>query len=402
MKNRNLVILFFTMVVVMLSFGIIIPILPSYIESFGGGGLAMGGLMAIFSLLQFFFSPVWGAVSDRYGRKPVLTLGAIGNGLGLIVMGLASDLPSLYLGRAVGGILSSATLPTAMAFISDSTDEKQRGGGMGIIGAAMGLGMILGPGIGGTTANISTHVPFFIGAGLSFLAAILTWVYLPESLPVEKRQHDLKIRGPQFAQMWGALFGPLGFLLILAFLHNFAMTNFEGIFGFYTQRRFDYTPQTIGVVLTFVGIASTIVQGVLTGPATRRFGDVAVIKASLIASVGGFLVMLTANSLITVILTTGIFTLSNAMLRPSVSSLISKRAKSGQGMAMGLNNAYMSLGRVIGPLWAGMVLDINLSFPFLSGALIMLAGFVASLFFLFNQQINEDSAGVEAAPIQIA
>ncbi len=395
MKNRNLVILFFTMVVVMISFGIIIPILPFYIESFGGGGLAMGGLMAIFSLMQFFFSPVWGAFSDRYGRKPILILGAFGNALALVVMGLATDLPTLYLARALGGILSSATLPTAMAFISDSTDENQRGGGMGMIGAAMGLGMILGPGIGGLTAGDSIQTPFFVGAGLSLLATLLTWLFLPESLPREQHQPSLKLKGPQLASMFQALFGPLGFLLILAFLNNFAMTNFEGIFGFYAQRRFDYDPSTIGMILTVVGISSTVAQGLLTGPATRRFGDEAVIKASLIASVGGFLIMLAAYDLVTVMLTTSIFIFSNSMLRPSVSSLISKRATGGQGMAMGLNNAYMSLGRIVGPIWAGAVLDMNLNFPFITGAVIMLVSFIASLTYLANRQSQTEPVSAD-------
>ena len=395
MKNRNLVILFFTMVVVMISFGIIIPILPFYIESFGGGGLAMGGLMAIFSLMQFFFSPVWGAFSDRYGRKPILILGAFGNALALVVMGLATDLPTLYLARALGGILSSATLPTAMAFISDSTDENQRGGGMGMIGAAMGLGMILGPGIGGLTAGDSIQTPFFVGAGLSLLATLLTWLFLPESLPREQYQPSLKLKGPQLASMFQALFGPLGFLLIMAFLNNFAMTNFEGIFGFYAQRRFDYDPSTIGMILTVVGVSSTVAQGLLTGPATRRFGDEAVIKASLIASVGGFLIMLAAYDLVTVMLTTSIFIFSNSMLRPSVSSLISKRATGGQGMAMGLNNAYMSLGRIVGPIWAGAALDMNLNFPFITGAVIMLVSFIASLTYLANRQSQTEPVSAD-------
>jgi len=383
------------MVVVMLSFGIIIPILPFYIESFGGGGLEMGWLMAIFSLMQFFFSPIWGAVSDRFGRKPVLILGAFGNAFALIIMGLATDLPTLYVARALGGILSSATLPTAMAFISDSTDEKQRGGGMGIIGAAMGLGMILGPGIGGATAGSAIYIPFFVGAGLSLVAMALTWLFLPESLPLEQRQTTLKLQGPQLGSMWQALFGPLGFLLVLAFLNNFALTNFEGIFGFYAQRRFNYDPATIGMIMTVVGISSTIAQGLLTGPATRRFGDEAVIKASLIASVGGFLIMLTGNNLPTVMLTTSLFIFSNAMLRPGVSSLISKRASGGQGMAMGLNNAYMSLGRIVGPVWAGTALDINLSYPFITGAIIMLVSFIASLYYLSNRPGTAEPASTD-------
>jgi len=386
-KNRNLAILFFTLVVVMLGFGMIIPILPFLVEEFGGNGLAMGLLMAIFSLMQFLFSPIWGGLSDRFGRKPILLLGALGNGLTMIGFGLATNLWTLYLFRALGGILSSATMPTAMAFIGDSTEEHERGGGMGIVGAAMGVGMVLGPGIGGMLGGKSFHIPFFLAAGLSILAALLIWFLLPESLPIGKREatHSA-LRGPQLGVMWSALFGPLGFLLVLAFLHNFALTNFEGIFAYYAEARYGYNAQTIGIILTVVGLTSAVVQGVLTGVATRKWGDTAVTKASLFASIFGFLLMLTARDLPTVILTTSLFILSNAMLRPSVSSLISKRAASGQGQAMGLNNAYMSLGRVVGPLWAGNALDLNLNFPFITGSVIMLIGFVASLFFLPRSQ----------------
>lgn len=384
-KNRNLAILFFTLIVVMLGFGMIIPILPFLVEKFGGGGVAMGMLMAVFSLMQFIFSPFWGDLSDRYGRKPILLLGTLGNGLTMIGFGLSTNLWTLYIFRALGGILSSATLPTAMAFIGDSTEEHERGGGMGIVGAAMGVGMVLGPGIGGMMGGKSLQSPFFLSAALSLLAMVLVWIFLPESLSADKRSTSIKgFRGPQFAAMWKALFGPLGFLFILAFLHNFALTNFEGIYAYYAEARYGYTSETIGIILTVVGLTSAVVQGVLTGIATRKWGDVAVVKASLFASIFGFLLMLTATNLFTVILMTSLFILSNAMLRPAVSSLISKRAESGQGVAMGLNNAFMSLGRVIGPMWAGAALDMNINFPFMTGATIMLIGFVTSWFYLKN------------------
>ena len=160
------------------------------------------------------------------------------------------------------------------------------------------------------------------------------------------------------------------------------MTNFEGIYAFYAKARYDYGPETIGIILTAIGVVSVIAQGALTGIATRKFGEANVIKTSLIASVVGFLVMLLATNLTTVILTSSFFVLANAMLRPAVSSLISQRTTQGQGIAMGLNNAYMSLGRVIGPMWAGIVIDIDLSFPFITGAAIMLIGFIASLVYL--------------------
>lgn len=382
-KNRNLAILFTTLVVVMLGFGIIIPIIPFYVERFGGGGMEMGMLMAIFSLMQFIFSPIWGNLSDRIGRKPVLLIGAFGNAASMALMGFAHEYWLLFTARALAGMLSSATMPAAMAFISDSTDEKNRGGGMGIIGAAFGVGMVLGPGIGGTMSGISLEAPFFFAAGASILAMALLWIFLPESLPREKRVGEgNRIRGLDLGLMWKSLFGPIGFLLILAFLHNFALTNFEGIFGLYAQKRYNFDPPTIGLIMTIAGLVSAIVQGILTGPATRRFGDSSVIKASLFASIFGFLAMLAAPNLGWVLVTSGFFVFSNSMLRPGVASLTSKRADIGQGAAMGLSNAFMSLGRIAGPLWAGNALDINLSYPFVTGAAIMLVAFVASLVYL--------------------
>jgi DHA1 family multidrug resistance protein-like MFS transporter len=313
-------------------------------------------------------------------------MGTLGNGLTMIGFGLSSSLWMLFLFRLLGGILSSATLPTAMAFMGDSTAEQDRGGGMGIVGAAMGVGMVLGPGIGGMMGSKSMQAPFFLSAALSFVAMTLIWLFLPESLPAEKRTQAVQgFRGPQLSAMWNALFGPIGFLFVLAFMHNFAMSNFEGIFAYYAELRFGYTSQTIGIILTIVGLTSAIVQGVLTGMATRKWGDVAVVKVSLFASIFGFLLMLTARNLGTVILMTSLFILSNSMLRPAVSSLISKRAESGQGAAMGLNNAFMSLGRVAGPLWAGEALDLNINFPYMTGALVMLIGFIASMVYLDNK-----------------
>lgn len=401
-KNKNLAVLFFTLVVVMLGFGIVIPILPFYVEHFGGSGKDMGMLMAIYSIMQFIFSPIWGSLSDHYGRKPILLLGIIGNMVSQILYGLVGDfaqagifepqtaLTLLIAARGLAGILSSATLPTAMAIIGDSTSHHERGGGMGLVGAAMGVGMVLGPGIGGMMSGISLSAPFYFAAGISVIAVILTWLMVAESLAdTERSSTRKKISGPRLGAMWQELFGPMGFLFFLAFLYNFALANFEGIFGMYTQLRYDYNASQVGIVLTVVGLVSAIVQGLLTGPATHKWGDALVVKASLFASIFGFVWMTLAQSQpgkisASVMLTAGFFMLFNSMLRPGVSALISKQGNMSQGMAMGMNNAFMSLGRIVGPLWAGYALDINLNYPYLTGALIMALGFGLSMFYLPN------------------
>lgn len=379
-NRRNLVILFFTMVVVMMGFGMVIPILPFFIIEFGAGGSAMGFLMASYAIMQFIFSPIWGTVSDRIGRKPVLMIGVLGFGLTQLLFGFSSALWMLLASRLLAGILSSATLPTAMAYIGDSTSERDRGGGMGIIGAAMGVGMVLGPGIAGWMAAYSLSLPFFFAAGLSLVSLILIFLLLPESLPPEKRESGGgKIQGPQLKELWQALFTPIGLLLLMSFLVSFGLTNFEIIFGLYAVETHGYGPQQVGGLLTFIGIISAIVQGGLTGPFTRRWGEATIIKASLLGSALGFALMVMAQSLLAVLLTMGFFIISNAMLRPAVSALISRRATIGQGVAMGLNNSFMSLGRSVGPLWAGFAYDFNSTYPYWSGALIMLVGFIISM-----------------------
>lgn len=382
LKNAKVITLFFTMVVVMIGFGIVIPIMPFYIEHFGAGGTEMGIMMASFSIAQFIASPLWGNLSDRYGRKKILLIGVMGNAVTMVMTGLAPNILMLFVSRAIAGFLSAATLPTAMAYISDTTSEDERGGGMGLIGAAMGVGMVLGPGLGGLVAGENLSLPFYLSAGMSVIAFLMVLFILSESLPEERRitSPGKRYQGPQLSILWKALFGPLGFLMFLAFLVNFALANFEGIFGLYTDVRFGYGPQQVGTVLMVVGIVSSIVQGVLTGPTTRKFGEAATIKMSLIASALGFVLMAMVEQDLMILLTVGFFVFANAMLRPSIMSLTSKLSSGGQGMTLGLNNSFQSLGRVAGPLFAGMLFDFDILLPYLSASIIMLGTFVYALY----------------------
>ena len=384
-NRRNIIILFFTLIVVMLGFGMIIPILPFYIKSFGASGSALGALMATYGALQFLFAPVWGSLSDRYGRKPILMIGVLGNALAQLFFGLSTELWMLFVARALAGILSSATLPTAMAYIGDSTSKEERGGGMGIIGAAMGIGMVIGPGLGGWLGGKSLATPFFLASGLSMLAFALIFLVLPESSRPQGAQ-SRKVSGPQFNRLWHALTGPLGILFLMAFLLTFGLTNFEGVFGLYAADRYHYGTREVGLLLVTIGVISAIVQGALTGPLARRWGEVNVIRSSLIGSAIGFILMTQAQTFLQVLCTVCFFVLSNALLNPAVAALISKRTTRGQGISMGLNNSFLSLGRIAGPLWAGMVFDVNMNLPYLSGAAIMAVGFLVSVFALTQGQ----------------
>lgn len=379
MKNqtRNLVLLYFTLAVILLGFGVLIPLEAFLVDKFGASGQALGALVSLHALCQLLFSPLWGSISDAVGRKPILMIGAIGNALSLVMFGLSNQLWMLFVARALGGIFSAATMPTALAFIGDSTTRENRGGGMGVIGAAMGTGMVLGPGIGGWLGANSLSLPFYVTGALSLLAAALVFLILPESLPVEKRRQKLQLDvASRFTGMWQGLKGPLGLYFFLSWLVSFGLSNLEGIFGLFALERFGFGPSQVGVIMVVVGTSIAGVQMILTGPATRRYGEKNVIKFTLLCSTVTFLLILTAVDFISLLITVGLFAFGNAMLRPSISSLVSKDAVIDQGLALGLNSSFMSLGRFTGPLLAGFLFDIRVTFPYMAGSLIMFLGFL--------------------------
>ena len=379
-EKRNLFILLFVLFVVMLGYGMITPLLPFYIKNMGAGGMEIGLLVASYSVMRMVCGPVWGGLSDRIGRKPVLLIGILGYAITMLWFGLATRLWMLFAARILAGILSSATAPTTMAFVSDSTPEEERGGGMGMLGAASGVGGILGPVLGGLLGGEAIAVPFFIAAGLSLLSLLLAWGFLPESLPEKARQPAKP--GTAFLALRGwleAIRSPVGPLFNLTFISTSGLMIFASVFGLYALERFNYGPQEVGVMMMVLGLVSALAQGVLAGPLTRRWGDAAVLKASLLASVAGFGLLLLADSYLTVLLTTAFLGLASALQIPSLMSLTSKHADIPPGIAMGLSNAFISLGRIVGPLLGGLVFDVNIFLPYLSGAAVMLIGFIVSL-----------------------
>lgn len=383
LNNKNVFILAFTLMVVMLGFGVVIPILPFYIETMGAGGTELGLLAACYAVMRLIFGPIWGRISDRVGRKPILMIGILGYGITMFWFGLANQLWMLFVARSLSGILSSATSPTTMAYISDSTSEEERGRGMGILGAAVGLGTILGPGLGGLLGNESLSLPFFIAGGLSLLTLALIGLILPESLPVDARRAPQEGRpGIEFKKWVGMMRGTLGILFGIGFLVSYALTVFYGIFGLYALEKYGYGPDDVGIIFMVVGLVSAVSQGVLTGPLTKRWGETTIIKVSLLGSAVSFILLSLAKGSGAIMGSIGLFTLVTALLSPAVIALTSKQVKQEQGVVMGLSNSVMSIGRAAGPLWAGIALDIYLELPYLSSAVIMAVGFLAGLMLL--------------------
>jgi DHA1 family multidrug resistance protein-like MFS transporter len=306
----------------------------------------------------------------------------------MALFGLSTRLWMLFASRALSGVLSAAALSTAMAYIGDSTSEKERGGGMGALGGAAGLGIILGPGLGGWLAGDSLSRPFFVAAAMSLVSLPLIALLLPETLPPEARMARGKIRLVDLRELWRALWSPIGGLLLLVFVGTIGTSNFESIFSLYAVDVLTYGPERVGAILTVVGFIAVIGRGILTGQATKRWGEATVIKGALLAGAVTFLLLLLAKSYVAVLLTTGLFVLITAFFRPAVHSLTSQRATVGQGAAMGLSNAFVSLGRIVGPIWAGAIYDLKPGYPYLSGAVILFAVFLLSLRWMGTGKLN--------------
>ncbi|RBW69398.1 MFS transporter [Bacillus taeanensis] len=363
--------------IVMTGIGLVVPILPYYVQSFDADGKVLGMLIASYAFMQFLFAPLWGRLSDKYGRKPMVAVGMFGFAIAEFIFASASGIWMLFLSRMLAGIFGSALLPTAMAYIADITPNEKRGQGMGIMGAAMGLGFVIGPALGGWLAEYSLSLPFFTAGCAGLLGGLVALFALKESLLKEHRIH-LDERENQFIQIARALKSPVGFLLILVLILSFGLANFQSIFGFYALRKFGYSPSQVGVIITIVGLVGTAAQGALVGRLTSKFGEERVVTGALLLSAFGFIIMTLAFDFITILLTTCTFFLGNSLLRPSVNALISKLAGNRQGMIMGLNNSFMSLGNVIGPLAAGALFEVNIHIPYLLGAFVMVIGFIAT------------------------
>jgi DHA1 family multidrug resistance protein-like MFS transporter len=377
--NRPILVLSFTLFIVMVGFGIIIPIMPFYVTSLGASAFDLGLLMSTFSLVQFLFAPFWGNLSDRIGRKPLIAIGLVGYIISYLIMASATAVWMLFVGRIIGGLLSSATLPTAQAYVADTTSIKERGGGMGMLGAAMGLGMVFGPGIGGLLSTFGLAAPFLFAAGLAALNLVFVLAFLPEprraSVPAAMRQR----RPSQVAMLTQALGGPLAFFFVMAFLVSFAMGNLESTFALYSQAELAFTATDMGIAFTFMGLVGAIMQGALVGKAIDRYGEERLIQFGLIATAAGFLLILAAFDRVSMIVFITAQSVGSAFLRPAISSLLSKRTTSGQGATLGMQSSFDSLGRIVGPAWGGFIFESHHTYPYLTGAAVFALAFVASL-----------------------
>ncbi|TSI04184.1 MFS transporter [Lysinibacillus sp. BW-2-10] len=373
-KKLALGILMFNMFITMGGIGIIIPVLPSYLEIFGVGGQVYGYLIAIFALAQFIFSPIAGDLSDRYGRKIFIVTGLIIYGLSQILFGVATDIWMLFLGRFLSGLGAAFIMPPVMAYVADITTLEERGKGMGMIGAAISLGFMIGPGLGGLLANVNLHFPFYLAGAVALAASVISIIVLPNIKP-EVTEATSGKRENLFKQLVRSVKTPYFVFLIVVFTFSFGIANFQSTLSMFLTIKFDYSPTDIAIVIIIGGLAGVILQVFIIDKLFRKYGEMKVILVNLIAAAITMVLMIFIGGFFVIILVTTLFQIATVFIRPAVNTLISKFAGNDQGFAAGMNNAYMSLGNMIGPALAGVLLEWKLSSPFILGAIILLGCF---------------------------
>lgn len=371
-----LYILMFNMFIAMSGIGLIIPIMPEYLGTFGVAGQALGFLIAVFSLAQFVFAPLAGDLSDKHGRKKLIIIGLIIFGLAQLAFGLSTHLWMLYAARFVSGLGSAFLIPPMMAFVADITTVEERGRGMGLLGASMSLGFMIGPAIGGFLSNISLEFPFFFATTMALTAAVFSFFFLPNPAPrpVTESVSNLKREG-LFQQMKRSAATPYFVMFIVMFVFSFGLANFQSTISLYVDHKYGYTPSEIAVIITVGGFVGVIAQTFIINPLFKRFGEMKVILVNLVIAAIGMIWILFVDSFAMILVVAMVFFTATALLRPAVNTLVSKLAGKEQGFAAGMITAYMSLGNMVGPALAGTLFDINISYPYIVGTGLLLTCF---------------------------
>jgi multidrug resistance protein len=358
---------------IFIGFGIIIPVLPQLVTeaSKESANWHTGAMLAVYSLMSFLLSPLWGGLSERIGRRPVIMMGVLGFSISFLLFGMSGEnLAIMYASRILGGLFSGAVVSCIVAYVADITTEEERTKGMAVVGMSIGLGFTFGPGFGGFLSEIQIHTPFYAASALSFVVFIAAFFKLPESLPPERRASKEKIKR---VSRWTAFQGPLKYLYVLAFFVTFSLAILEATLQLFGMEQFEVTPLQIGMMFFFCGLAGALVQGGIVRRRVKKGQESQYIAIGLVISAAGFFLLLTANSwgMATVYLC--IFGIGNSLIKPCVTSLITQKTTVGQGIASGLSSSMDSLGRIVGPLLGAALLGATSWLPFVVSGVLSLA-----------------------------
>lgn len=369
-QRKKLALLMLNMFIAVGSFGIIIPIIPAYLKEIGQGGTAAGLIIAIFAFSQFLISPIGGKWADKYGRRPLINVGLLTLAISMFIFYFANSIWLLYLSRAVGGIGCAFLVPAIYAYVADITTIDQRAKGNSFISAAMSLGIVIGPGIGGFLAKYGLKMPLLVSAIVGVLAFVVSFFTLKES-QLEKLEILEGSNQSMVKDIILSVKKPFFIPLIITLIMSLGLMAYETVLGLYVDDKFGATPQEIAFMVTATGLVGVIMQLFVVDWIVKTMGELSVLKLFLIVTAFGFFLSIIAGSYKMFFAISLLIFLATSILRPVLTTLISKLAGNEQGFAMGMNNAYMSIGNVLGPLLAGALYDIRILYPFIAGLIIL-------------------------------
>jgi len=355
-KGRSpLVIIFITVFIDLVGFGIVIPVLPLYAKNFHASDAVIGLLLGSYSGMQFFFAPILGRMSDKYGRRPVLLFSILGTSLGFLVMGLANTLWLLFVARIIDGA-TGGNISTAQAYIADVTPPEKRSSGMGLIGAAFGLGFIFGPALGGVLSRISLAAPFLFAAGLAAANAIALFFLLPESLAHEHRT-KAGGRAPIRQVFREAGSWQLGAIIATYFFGTVAFALLTATYPLFTEGRLNLDALHNGYIFAYLGLIGAIIQGGFIGRLNKLFGEKTLaVTGTLVLAISMFALPSSMSVVRLVLISTGI-AVGNSLVTPTLNAMLSKSVgASWQGRALGVMQSAASLARILGPVLGGVLL----------------------------------------------
>jgi len=359
-----------------LGIGLVIPVLPTLMNELGLNGTTIGYLTAAFAIAQLIVSPFAGKAADKWGRKIMIVLGLFIFGLSELLFGLGKEIEMLFISRVLGGVSAAFIMPGVTAYIADITNSDTRPKALGYMSAAISTGFIIGPGIGGFLAEFGTRLPFFFAGALGTIAAILTMILIAE--PDRSTENsDPSLEGKNsFSRIYERKYF-IAFLLI--FIASFGLAAFESFFSLFVDHKFKFTPSDIAIVITGGAIVGAVAQVILFDKLTRIWGEIRLIRYSLVLSAILVFLMTVVHSYFSILLVTFLVFVGFDLFRPAVTAYLSNIAGNEQGFVGGMNSMFTSLANISGPILGGILFDIDIDYPYYFATVVLAFGIILTL-----------------------
>ncbi|WP_155591484.1 MFS transporter [Lysinibacillus cavernae] len=376
-QNITLAILLSNLFIAFLGIGLVIPVLPTIMNELNISGSVVGYMVAAFAITQLIASPIAGKLVDTIGRKIMIVAGLFIFGLSEFLFGFGRSVEILFVSRMLGGVSAAFIMPAVTAYIADITTLAQRPKALGYMSAAISTGFIIGPGIGGFLAEYGTRVPFYAAGVLGLFAAILSLMFLKEP---PRATDDAEV-APSIVGSVKRVFSPLYFIpFILIFVLSFGLAAFESLFSLFVDHKFAFTPSDIAIIITGSGIVGALAQLILFDWLTKKMGEINVIRYSLILSAVLTFAMTIVSHYFAILFVTFFIFVGFDLIRPAVTSYLSKIAGNEQGFVGGMNSMFTSLGNIFGPILGGILFDVNLNYPYYFATIVLALGVILALF----------------------